>query len=56
MQLANILILNHYYLCYLPINKTDIKYKKDVRPVISLKNNSLVMSGTGSETDPWIIE
>jgi hypothetical protein len=21
MQLANILILNHYYLCYLPINK-----------------------------------
>jgi hypothetical protein len=30
MQLANILILNHYYLCYLPINKTDIKYKKEI--------------------------
>ena len=30
MQLVNILILNQYYLCYLPINKNDIKYKKEI--------------------------
>jgi hypothetical protein len=27
-----------------------------VRPVISLKNNIEVESGSGSETDPWIVE
>ena len=27
-----------------------------IRPVISLSNNSIIMSGTGSETDPWIID
>ena len=30
MQIASILILKQYYLCYLPINKTDIKLKKDI--------------------------
>ena len=32
----------------------DMSY--GVRPVISLKNSNVVTSGTGSETDPWIIE
>ena len=27
-----------------------------VRPVISLKSNILISSGTGSESDPWIVE
>ena len=27
-----------------------------VRPVITLKNSSLISSGNGSETDPWIIK
>ena len=27
-----------------------------VRPVISLKQNNIVLSGTGLETDPWIIK
>ena len=28
----------------------------EIRPVISLKHNNFISSGTGSETDPWIIE
>ena len=28
----------------------------NTRPVISIKNNALISSGTGSENDPWIIE
>ena len=31
-------------------------YPNGVRPVISLKSNIKISSGTGSETDPWIIE
>ncbi len=31
MSLKNILLLNQYFLYYLPMNKTNIKYKKEVR-------------------------
>ena len=27
-----------------------------IRPVISLKKNNRIIGGTGTETDPWIIE
>jgi len=35
------------YFSYLPMN---------VRPMISLKYHNYIISGTGSESDPWIIE
>ena len=33
-----------------------VSYTHGIRPVISLKNNTLIIFGTGSETDPWIIK
>ena len=33
-----------------------VSYTHGIRPVISLKNNALIIFGTGSEIDPWIIE
>ena len=39
---------------YYSINYTDSQ--KNIRPVISLKNSNIVVSGTGSESDPWIIK
>ena len=37
-------------------DKTYTTNGKGLRPVISLKNNSIVTSGSGSEEEPWIIE
>ena len=37
-------------------NNYSSYYPNGVRPVISLKSNIKISSGTGSETDPWIIE
>ena len=31
-------------------------YSADTRPAITLKNSISIQSGTGSETDPWIVE
>ena len=36
---------------YTPTNNTF-----NTRPVISLKNNNIIKSGTGSEEDPWVIK
>ena len=34
----------------------NVNDSNGIRPVISLKQNSKIFSGTGSETDPWIIK
>ena len=39
------------------VNRTDLLgYDYGVRPAISLKNGVSFRSGTGSETDPWIVD
>ena len=37
-------------------NSNFTKFIYGVRPVVSLKSNNVISSGTGSESDPWIIE
>ena len=38
------------------IHANDGNNMDGVRPAITLKNDILISSGTGSETDPWVIE
>ena len=33
-----------------------VKYARGVRPIVSLNSSAIIISGTGSEIDPWIIE
>ena len=35
---------------------TKVADSKSVRPAISLKNDTYIFSGTGSESDPWIVK
>ena len=38
------------------LNYNDVYYSGGVRPVVSLRTSTLVTSGTGTETDPYVIE
>jgi len=46
----------YYYTAYSMQSLNSIGNVFGVRPVISIKNNALISSGTGSESEPWIIE
>ncbi len=48
---SNRVVNTNGMLIYGNVNDTN-----GIRPVISLKQNSKIFSGTGSETDPWIIK
>ena len=38
------------------VDNGDLFYSNAVRPAISLKNKSFITGGTGTESDPWIVE
>jgi len=38
------------------LNNNNVNNSDGVRPVVSLRTSTLVTSGTGTETDPYVIE
>ena len=46
----------HYLLLSGGYSVDNVNHIYGTRPVISLKNSTIFSSGTGSETDPWIVE
>ena len=46
--------VNYYTIGHYSLTSTDSQ--KNIRPVISLNNKSIIMEGTGLETNPWIVK
>ena len=42
--------------CSITHNENNVYSAYYIRPMISLNKKAVVSKGTGSETDPWVIE